>query len=265
MAIFRKINTDFWEDSKVVDDFTPEDKYFMMYLLTNPHTTQVGCYGLTIRQIEFETGYNKDTVLKLIKRFTENLDVILYDENTKEVLVKNWHKYNWTSSPKIMACILNECQNIKSSEFRNYINTLLIQYGYSIDSVSIQKHNKNKNKEEEEKEIFINNEKQTKISDPIVNPIVEKFTEEYKKNFNSKPFLNYEQKMKLIEIASDNPEFIDNIPPLMEKFKSIEFEFKDGKKKPGLTWLIDKGNWADVLNGKFDKQEQKEEIDGWSL
>ena len=42
MAIFRKVNNGFWEDEKVVDDFTPEDKYFMLYLMTNPHTNQVG-------------------------------------------------------------------------------------------------------------------------------------------------------------------------------------------------------------------------------
>ncbi len=260
MAIFRKVNTDFWEDCKVVDEFTPEDRYFMLYIMTNPHTNQAGCYGLTIRQMEFETGYNKDTILKLIKRFTENLDVILYDENTKEVLIKNWHKYNWSSSPKIMSCIVNECQSIKSSEFRNCIDTLLIEYGYSIDTVSILKHNKNKNKKENKNKnnICFNSEEKTKISDPTVNPVTEKFIEEYKKNFNSTPFLNYAQRMKLVEIANDNPNFIENIPLLLEKFSSIEFEFKDGKKKPGLSWLIDKENWSAVLNGDFDKHTEGE-------
>ena len=37
MAIFRKINTNFWTDEKVIDDFTPEDKFFMLYLMTNPY------------------------------------------------------------------------------------------------------------------------------------------------------------------------------------------------------------------------------------
>ena len=146
MAVFRKINIDFWEDSKVVDDFTPEDRYFMLYLMTNPHTNQTGCYELTPRQMEFETGYNKDTISKLIKRFSENLGIILYDENTKEVLIKNWHKYNWSTSPKIMACIFKEVENIKSTELRNSIDTLLIQYGYNIDTVCIQKQKKKKKK-----------------------------------------------------------------------------------------------------------------------
>ena len=52
--------------------------------------------------------------------------------------------------------------------------------------------------------------------------------------------------------------FIENIPLLLEKFSSIEFEFKDGKKKPGLSWLIDKENWSAVLNGDFDKHTEGE-------
>ena len=32
MATFRSIHLTFWTDSKVDDDFTPEDKYFYLYL-----------------------------------------------------------------------------------------------------------------------------------------------------------------------------------------------------------------------------------------
>ena len=34
MAVYRKINLSFWEDTKIVDEFTPEDRYFMLYLMT---------------------------------------------------------------------------------------------------------------------------------------------------------------------------------------------------------------------------------------
>ena len=33
MAIFRNVHITFWTDPKIVDDFTPEDKYFYIYLL----------------------------------------------------------------------------------------------------------------------------------------------------------------------------------------------------------------------------------------
>lgn len=189
MAIFRKINVDYWQDEKVVDEFTPEDRYFMLYLMTNPHTTQIGCYPLTIRQMEFETGYNKDTILKLINRFSNVLNVILYDENTKEILIKNWHKYNWTSSPKIIACILKELENIKSTDFHNYINNLFIEYEYSINTVYIQKHNKNKNKEQEEEKEY-KEEITKKFKKPTLEEI-QSYCLERKNNVDAEKFFNY--------------------------------------------------------------------------
>lgn len=189
MAVFRKINVDFWDDSKIVDDFTPEDKFFYLYLMTNPHTTQLGCYGITIRQMEFETGYNKDTILKLLNRFSENLNVLLYDEDTKEVLIKNWHKYNWSSSPKVIACLLKELESIKSSELRKYMDTLWIQYGYSMDTVSIQKRNKNKNKNKEKEEEIIIEQKQ-KFQKPTLEEI-KNYCLERNNSIDAQSFFDY--------------------------------------------------------------------------
>ena len=33
MASYRNISMDFWTDSKVVDDFTPEDRYIYLYCI----------------------------------------------------------------------------------------------------------------------------------------------------------------------------------------------------------------------------------------
>lgn len=178
MAIFRKVSLSFWEDVKVADEFTPEDKYFMLYLLTNPHTNQAGCYQITKRQMEFETGYNRDTIEKLIKRFTEVLKVIQYSDETKEVFLLNWHKYNWSNSPKVLACILKEVETVKTKDFRYCIDTLLKEYGYNIDNLEIQKHNKNKNKnknkeEEQEKEKLSNSFNPDLAFDKNVNQVFE--------------------------------------------------------------------------------------------
>ena len=48
MASYRNISMDFWTDSKVVDDFTPEDRYIYLYCMTNPHTNLCGCYEVSI-------------------------------------------------------------------------------------------------------------------------------------------------------------------------------------------------------------------------
>ena len=116
----------FWTDPKVDDDFTPEDKYFYLYLLTNPHTNICGCYEISMKQMERETGYNVDTVKRLIKRMETEHDIIRYDSKTKEVLLLNWHKYNWTKSQDLLKSVRKLAEDIKSDEFRGYIVNLSI-------------------------------------------------------------------------------------------------------------------------------------------
>lgn len=121
MAIYRNVQLSFWTDRKVEEDFTPEDKYFYLYLFTNPHTNLCGCYELGIRQAVRETGYNEDTVLRLIDRFENVHGVISYDKKTREILILNWHKYNWTKSGEFMKGLDKHINNVKSDEFRNYL------------------------------------------------------------------------------------------------------------------------------------------------
>ena len=139
MATYRTIYLSFWTDAKVDDDFTPEDKYFYLYLLTNPHTNICGCYEISMRQMVRETGYNEDSVKRLLDRMEKVHEVIKYDSDTKEVLIPNWGKYNWHNSPKTMAGAEKVAQHIKSETFKKAVaDTLSIGYGYPMDiSVSV--------------------------------------------------------------------------------------------------------------------------------
>ncbi|WP_251551425.1 hypothetical protein [Neobacillus muris] len=73
---------------------TPEDKYFYLYLLTNPHTTQIGIYKITKKQIAFDMGYSIETVHSLMDRFITHHKLIRYNPETGELAIKNWRKYN---------------------------------------------------------------------------------------------------------------------------------------------------------------------------
>ena len=140
MAVYRNISMDFWTDSKVVDDFTPEDRYFHIYVLTNPHTNLCGCYEVSLKQIANETGYSTDTVSRLLDRFQNVHHTLEYCKETKEILVLNWCKYNWTASPKLDKPLLKNIESIKNDKFRNYVGDLynkrepLIPYRYPIDT-----------------------------------------------------------------------------------------------------------------------------------
>ncbi|WBF54880.1 DnaD domain protein [Lysinibacillus sp. JK80] len=135
MAKYRNVHTTFWDDGFVLD-LTPEEKYFYLYLMTNGNTTQCGIYELPYRVIEMHTGYNRETVQKLLQRFVE-YGKITYNESTKEIMLNNWAKYNFINSPKVKKCIEKELLAVKHLPFvRNYV-TSLEQLGYRIDTVSI--------------------------------------------------------------------------------------------------------------------------------
>lgn len=141
MAIYRNIQMAFWTDSKVIDDFTPEDKFFYLYLLTNPHTNLCGAYEISVKQMSDETGYSRDTIEKLLKRFAEVHKVAYYSQDTKELLVINWHKYNWTNSEKFRKPLLKEINSVKNDNFKGYLldlfngtDTVSIPYPYGSDT-----------------------------------------------------------------------------------------------------------------------------------
>lgn len=125
MAIYRNVQLNFWTDSKVEDDFTPEDKYFYLYLITNPQTNICGCYQISYAQVTGQTGYNKDTVNRLIERFENVHKVIRFCKDTKEILLLNWYKYNWNRSEKTLAGVENVAKYIKTPEFRDYVSYVI--------------------------------------------------------------------------------------------------------------------------------------------
>lgn len=144
MAVYRNISLSFWTDSKVDDNFTPEDKYMYLYLLTNPYTNICGCYEISIKQISRQTGYNVESVSKILDRMECVHKVIVYSHETNEVLLLNWGKYNWTRSEKLVKPITAAISNIKCGEFRDYVekayenirngDTVSIPYQYGIDT-----------------------------------------------------------------------------------------------------------------------------------
>jgi hypothetical protein len=85
--------------------------------MTNTRTSQCGIYEIPLKVMEMETGYNRETVEKLVKRF-EEYGKVKYDISTKEIMLTNWLKYNMTKSPKVIACIKKELFGIKTSEFK---------------------------------------------------------------------------------------------------------------------------------------------------
>lgn len=221
MAIYRNIHTTFWSDTKIVDDFTPEDKYFMLYCLTNNYTNLCGCYEISIKQMIRDLGYNEDTIKNLLKRFSQTHKIIFYNENNKELFIKNWYKYNWTKSEKLDKPLLDEIQKVKTIEFKKILtdlynerDTVSIPYIYPIDTTDT-----------------------VTVSDTDINNIKEK------KKFNEPTLEEIQEYIKEKQLKANGNQFY-------EYFK--EGNWKDSKGNQVKNWKQKLLTW-----NKYCENEQK--------
>ena len=141
MAIYRNVQMSFWTDRKIEEDFSFEEKYLYLFFLTNPMTNLCGCYEIGRKQIANMTGLDIKQVKSLIKALQDEHKVIAYSEETSELLILNWHKYNWTDSEKFRKPLLNEIESVKDSKFKGYLvdvyngtDTVSIPYPYGMDT-----------------------------------------------------------------------------------------------------------------------------------
>ena len=137
---YRKIHDDFWTDPDL-EDLEPEQKFFYLYLITNPRVNQIGLYEFSLRRAAFETGYSIDRVSELLKYF-EKAGKVVSSEETKEILVVNFYYHNKSSSPKMKIHVESLLKEVKDTSLIQYISGMDTA-SYSMDTTS---------QEEEEKE-----------------------------------------------------------------------------------------------------------------
>ena len=213
MAIYRNIHVNFWEDAKVLDEMNIEERYFWLYLLTNPHTNQIGCFEISKRQMKNETDFDSQKITQLLEKFENELELIIYSTKTKEIFIKNWHKYNWNKSPKVRVCVEKEFLNIKDENLKAKIyemltktygfDTLSIQYKNGMYSLGIQEEeeeeeNKNKNNNKNKKKNNMGVFTPPTSATPIFNFLSSTF-EKYEKNDlkrSAKKFFEFYEKIK---------------------------------------------------------------------
>lgn len=135
--IKRIVSTGFWQDDKVVNDFSPEDKYFMLYLLTNPHTTQLGIYSFNVKTAAFEMGYSNESVMVLLDRFETKYGIILRSKTTSEIAIKNYLRYSVIKGGKPVLDLLNsEVRSVKDKSLLRFIAESLSERDDLLDTVS---------------------------------------------------------------------------------------------------------------------------------
>ena len=119
MGIKRVIDTELWTDEKV-ESFTPEEKLFWVYLLTNPFTRQLGIYRITKKQIAFQLGYDVDTITKLLDRFQNEYQLIRYENG--EIAILNFLKRSILKGGKpVEDCLMADIKNVKNKDLVTWV------------------------------------------------------------------------------------------------------------------------------------------------
>lgn len=111
----RLIDTELWNNEDIIEYFTAEDKYFWLYLLTNPHNNICGVMKASPVLIARDMGYSKECVQNLMYRFENVHKVIYVDKETNELLILNWGKFNWNKSQDVLKTVEKNISTIAST------------------------------------------------------------------------------------------------------------------------------------------------------
>lgn len=127
MTNYRKLRTDFWTNP-IVEEMTPEDKYFYVYLLTNPYTTRIGIYRIIKKQMAFDLGFSIETVHSLMGRFINYHKLIRYNPETKELAVKDWgREYLRKGGKSIMDSVHSELKEVDDTSLIQYVSKSILR------------------------------------------------------------------------------------------------------------------------------------------
>lgn len=289
MAVYRHIHIDYWQDGFVLD-LTPEEKYFYIYLMTNSKTSQCGIYELPKRIIETETGYNRETVDKLLNRFIDYKKIV-YCEETREVFLMNWIKHNKIVSPKVKKCVYEELKKIKSMDMVNLFFKQCEGYGYTLDKSEIKINmgmdrvsipipevesnfeygygEKEKEKQKEEEPTYsvgrFKNLYEQNIG--LINGIVAEWL------FEISELIDYELFKRAIEIATDKgkcnkgyvagiiKQWLDNNIRTYDDLKAYEIGVKNRREESGEYSQYKYANTNERENEEYTRRPTAEEIE----
>ena len=271
--IKRIVDTKFWEDEKVIDNYSVEDKYFLLYLMTNPHTKQVGIYKLPKKIISFETGYTKEVVEVLLQRFEDNYKNISYSKSTQEVTVLNSLKYSIVKGGKpVEDCLKKELRSIEDTQliidtYNHLINhwelserpfdetvKSLFELELQKRKVAKEKINDNDNDNDNDNERIVNesyHESSTTPRPPINYERVQKLFNE--KCISLPPIAKMTDKRKQSIMARVREYGIESIDTVIDNASKSKFMAGDNQRNWVATfdWIIKPSNYIKVLEGNY--------------
>jgi hypothetical protein len=130
MENYTMVNTDIWENPVDLEGImmTPQDKYFYLYLLTNPYINHIGVYQISKKRMAFDLGYSIDMVHLLMERFINHYKLIRYNPERRELGIKNWGKHNlYKVSKAVLDCIVSDLRDVCDPSLIQYVSESIQQ------------------------------------------------------------------------------------------------------------------------------------------
>lgn len=135
-GIKRIVSTGFWTDRKT-EDFSPEDRLFMLWLLTNPATTLIGIYEVSIKTAASQLGWSRDSVKVLLDRFSRVYGIIFYNEDTGEIAIKNYLRHSIVKGGKpVEDCLWKDIKAVTDKTLVERVFQHLLKYDDLSETVS---------------------------------------------------------------------------------------------------------------------------------
>ena len=189
---------------------------------------KAGQFITSIENLSSQTGLTKQKVRTAIEKL-KLTNEITHETTSKYSMItlKNWDKYQ-TNNTQDNKQITNEQQTNNKQ-----ITT-----------------NKNDKNDKNDKNIFLE-----KKVDPFFNSVKEVYINQYEKIMGKKPYLTLNECNKLLELDESIENFAQTIPTAIERLKKIKF--KDIDFIPSSSWLLKENNYTKILNGEFEKNEDK--------
>jgi hypothetical protein len=271
MGIKRIVDTSFWTDDKVVDYFTPEDKLFMLYIMTNPHTTQLGIYQINKRTMAFELGYSVEAVSVLLDRFQTNYDLIRYSHRTYELAIKNYLKHSIIKGGKpVEDLLVKEIKTIKDKSLLQFVYDSIYDFDNLNDTVKriLSKLNVNENNNDNDNDVSYHDTYHDTITKPknkFTAPTYEEVLE-YAKSRNredlARKFYDYFTAGNWVDSKGNK------VKNWKQKFITWEQHNTNGKKADNeemddREYLVKVGKFSQEYVDELTDDEAKEKANKW--
>ena len=103
----RNFPTEIWRTNLMQVKMSTDDRLFWVYINTNPQTTLLGVFPLTVKQISCDLGYNETVIKVIIKRFVEYYNLIKYNWDTGEIAILDYMTWGIKSGGNPIKCALS--------------------------------------------------------------------------------------------------------------------------------------------------------------